>query len=152
MGAQEVAQRDFVWLVGSVCQINRIPFDAALLLQRFPAPHSRRKLLKALHSLGLRAGEGLLAKTTFPCVGFLKGEAPRPALVLCTDGAKYLYFEAGCQAPQRCGASDDRFESHVLVLGHRFTEALEGDGAPAERGFSYAWIWNQLLKRLRVWR
>ena len=30
---------DFVWLVGSLCQINRLPFDAALLLQRFPAPH-----------------------------------------------------------------------------------------------------------------
>jgi hypothetical protein len=38
-----VAEADFAWLVGSICQINRIPFDPALLLQRFPAPHSVRQ-------------------------------------------------------------------------------------------------------------
>ena len=30
----------FIWLIGSLCQINRIPFDPQLILQRFPAPHT----------------------------------------------------------------------------------------------------------------
>ncbi len=53
---------DFAWLVGSLCQINRIPFDPALLLQRFPAPHSVPQLIEALRSFGFRTGEGSLAK------------------------------------------------------------------------------------------
>src|SRR5690242_8846439 len=152
MGAQELAQRDFVWLVGSVCQINRIPFDPALLLQRFPAPHSERQLLEALQSLGFRTGEALLATATFPCIAFLRGEPARPALVLRSDGAKHLYFEAGSQAPRRCGAADDRFEPRALLLRHELAAKLEGDGAPAARGFGFAWFWSELLKHRAVWR
>lgn len=42
MHATEVSANDFFWLIGSLCQINRIPFDAQLILQRFLAPPSRR--------------------------------------------------------------------------------------------------------------
>ena len=40
VGAETLSRQDFVWLIGSLCQVNRLPFDAALLLQNFPAPHS----------------------------------------------------------------------------------------------------------------
>ena len=152
MGAQELAQRDFVWLVGSVCQINCIPFDAALLLQRFPAPHSERELLEALQSMGFRAGKGVLAKASFPCVAFLRGEPPRPAFVLHSDGMKYFYFEAGSLALQRCPLRDDRFEPYVLVLRQRVADMSEADTALAESGFGYGWIWNELVKHWRTWR
>jgi ATP-binding cassette, subfamily B, bacterial HlyB/CyaB len=152
MGAQELAQRDFVWLAGSLCELNRLPFDAALLLQRFPAPHSERQLLEALQSLGFRIGDGLLAKASFPCVGFLRGEASRPAIVLRCDGAKYLYFEAGSQAPQRCAVGEDRLEPRALLLRHQLAEKLQGDGAPEARGFGFHWFWQELLKHKRIWR
>jgi len=61
----------FVWLTGSLCQLNRVPFDPALLVQRFPAPHSVRQLLEAIQSLGFRAGEAALASASFPCIAFL---------------------------------------------------------------------------------
>ncbi|MGE5130235.1 MAG: hypothetical protein ACM3IK_11415, partial [Sphingomonadaceae bacterium] len=66
----------FVWLIGSLCRINRLPFDPRLLLQRFPAPHSVRQLLEALKSFGFRTGESACDpnKLRFPCVAFLKGE------------------------------------------------------------------------------
>jgi hypothetical protein len=41
--AADVAKADFAWTIGSFCQINRIPFDPALLLQKFPAPHTVRQ-------------------------------------------------------------------------------------------------------------
>lgn len=82
-----ISPQHFAWLVGSLCQLNRIPFDAALLLQRFPAPHSEQQLLEALQSLGFRSGFGRLTKATFPCVAFLKQEPRRPAIVLRGDGA-----------------------------------------------------------------
>src|SRR5205823_4329748 len=36
VGAQALTQGDFLWLVGSLCQISRVPFDAGLLLQHEP--------------------------------------------------------------------------------------------------------------------
>ncbi len=152
MAAEELAQRDFVWLVGSLCQLNRLPFDAALLLQRFPAPHFARQLVEALRSLGFRTGDGLLAKASFPCIGFLRGEAPRPAIVLRFDGAKYLYFTAGSQAPHKCTVEEDRFEPRALLLRHQLAEKLQGDGAPNARGFGFHWFWQELAKHKRVWR
>src|SRR3954467_9674876 len=90
-----LSRADFVWLIGSLCQVNRLPFDAALLLQHFPAPHSTRQLLEALRSLGFRTGEGMLAKASFPCIAFVKGETPKPAIVVKSAGAQILHFEAG---------------------------------------------------------
>jgi len=58
--AADVAEADFAWTIGSLCQINRIPFDPALLLQKFPAPHSVRQLIEA-HRLNLAGVRRLLS-------------------------------------------------------------------------------------------
>ena len=47
MHATGVSGQDFIWLIGSLCQINRIPFDPQLILQRFPPPHLVRNLIEA---------------------------------------------------------------------------------------------------------
>ncbi|MGA8051741.1 MAG: hypothetical protein WCA09_16300, partial [Burkholderiales bacterium] len=50
----------FVWLLGSLCRIHRLPFDAALLLQQFPPPHDRAQLVEAARAFGFRAGQASL--------------------------------------------------------------------------------------------
>ncbi|HWI38417.1 MAG TPA: peptidase domain-containing ABC transporter [Burkholderiales bacterium] len=137
-----MSRGDFVWLIGSFCQINRLPFDSALLLQRFPAPHSMRQLLEALRSLGFRTGEGVLSRAAFPCIAFLNNE--RPAIVIKADGAELLYVEAGSQAPAR--AASDRFEARALLLRHERSEEQ------ASGRFGFRWFWSELLKHERVWR
>ena len=113
-----VAEADFAWLVGSICQINRMPFDPALLLQRFPAPHSIKQFVEAAHSLGFRTGEGELSKAAFPCVGFLAGEAPRPAILVKRDAERLLYFVAGSQTPQTAPIASlkEQFEPGVILV------------------------------------
>ena len=151
MGAGTLSRADFVWLIGSLCQVNRLPFDAALLLQRFPAPHSRQQLLEALQSLGFRTGEGKLAKAAFPCVVFLKAgdESLRPALVIKSDGNQLLYFEAGNQAPQTCALSAlERFERGALLVRHEQAEKEES----AAGAFGFRWFLSELLKHERIWR
>ena len=95
----ELTRESFVWLIGSLCRLNRVPFDAALLLQRFPAPHSVRQFREALQSLSFKVGDGTLIRASFPCVGFLKtGE---PALMLKADGERVLHFKPGSQTSDR---------------------------------------------------
>lgn len=141
----------FVWLVGSLCQLNRVLFDPALLVQRFPAPHCVRQFLEAIQSLGFRAGEAALAKASFPCIAFLKGEAPRPALIVKSDAKRLLYFEAGSQAPST-GVLDDFEPNAVLVRRESATEpSVEEGGAPAS-SFGFAWFWREIVTHKRVWR
>jgi subfamily B ATP-binding cassette protein HlyB/CyaB len=152
---RELAGRDFVWLIGSLCQINRVPFDPALVLQRFPAPHSVRQLVEAARSLGFKTGEGKLPTLAFPCVGFLKGESPRPAILIKADAERLLYFEAGNQAPLTCAMSAlaERFQPQTVLVRHEAAVKLaDEDGAAGTAAFGFRWFWLELVKHKRIWR
>ncbi|HET7671330.1 MAG TPA: peptidase domain-containing ABC transporter [Burkholderiales bacterium] len=144
--AGELSRVDFVWLVGSLCQVNRLPFDAALLLQRFPAPHTMQQLHEGLRALGFSTGEVALRNASPPCIAFLKGESRRPAYIVKSDGRQYVYFEAGKQAPDSCNDLE-RFEATALVVRH---EAENAEGANA--AFGFRWFWAELAKHRRIWR
>jgi len=150
-----VAEAEFAWLAGSLCQLNRIPFDPALLLQRFPAPHTVRQFVEAAHSLGFRTGEGELSKAAFPCIGFLAGDEPGPALLVKRDAERLLYFVAGSQAAQTAPVAslEGLFEPGViLVQRETAAEPSAGDGAPGESKFGFRWFWAEFAKHKRVWR
>jgi len=153
--AADVAEADFAWTIGSLCQINRIPFDPALLLQKFPAPHSVRQLIEALRSFGFKTGEGRIAKAAYPCVGFLAGDEPKPALLVKRDAERLLYFVAGSQTPQTAPVASlkEQFDADVLLVRHETAkEPANEDGAPAAAKFGFRWFWAALLRHRRIWR
>jgi subfamily B ATP-binding cassette protein HlyB/CyaB len=153
--AAGVAEADFAWTIGSLCQINRIPFDPALLLQKFPAPHSVRQLIEALRSFGFRTGEGKLAKSAFPCLGFLTGEEVKPALLIKRDAERLLYFVAGGQTPQTAPVKSlkEQFDADVLLVRHESANgSANEDGAPVALKFGFRWFWAELLRHKRIWR
>jgi subfamily B ATP-binding cassette protein HlyB/CyaB len=143
----EIAEADLAWTIGSLCQLNRIPFDPALLLQKFPAPHSVRQLIEALRSFGFRTGEGRIARAAFPCVGFM-AEGFKPALLVKRDAERLLYFEAGSQAPQTLPVEllKETFATDVLLLRHESAkEPVAEDGAPKRVEFGFRWFWRGWL-------
>lgn len=150
-----VSANDFGWLVGSLCRLNRLPFDPALLLQRFPAPHSIRQLIEALRSYGFRTGTGNLPKAAFPCIGFTTGEEPKPVLLVKRDAERLLYFVAGTQMPQTAPVAslNDQFEAELILARHETAAELsQAEGAPAASRFGFRWFWTELLKHKRIWR
>ena len=84
-----VRKDDFVWLLGSLCQVLRLPFEARLAEQAFPPPYERARLLLAIAELGMRVGEAAGypgSSTPMPCVALLRlqpGAEPAAA-----DGAQ----------------------------------------------------------------
>jgi subfamily B ATP-binding cassette protein HlyB/CyaB len=152
--ASAVTAGEFVWLLGSLCQLNRLPFDAQLALQRFPAPHTVRDLLEAARSLGFKTGQGDIGKPKFPCIGFLKGEAPKPAILLKGDDDRLLYFAAGSQTPETIPAGEiaARFEAGIVLLRHESAPAVDQDGAPTVARFGFRWFAQELLRHKRIWR
>jgi subfamily B ATP-binding cassette protein HlyB/CyaB len=116
-----------LWLLGSLCQLYRIPFDPKLILQRFTPPYSLVTLCEAAQAIGLNFGSwtpvGANASTLpMPCVALLKQPIPvakpavapgeteaaqpagetappaRPVLILKADNQRILYFRAGAQS------------------------------------------------------
>jgi subfamily B ATP-binding cassette protein HlyB/CyaB len=146
----------FVWVIGSLCRINRLPFDPRLLLQRFPAPHSVRQLLEALKSLGFHSGESVCdpKKLRLPCVAFLKGEQPCPAILVKRDADRLLYFSAVSQTPAIMPLSEvgTAFEPMAILVRHENAAEPTGDGAQAPGKFGFRWFWTELLKHRRVCR
>lgn len=85
--ADRLEGEDLLWLLGSLCQIGRLPFDAALVAQEFPPPHSIVTLHEAARALGFKTGErrvdaAVVPGLTFPCIAFLRAAPvaePAPA-------------------------------------------------------------------------
>lgn len=67
---------DLVWALASIAGLHRKPFDAQLLLQQFPPPHSIASLVSGAQALGFdtRFGPNTLdriSRTNLPCIAVL---------------------------------------------------------------------------------
>ena len=77
-----IERSTFVWALGVVCQLNRIPFDAELVLRQFPPPYDTANLQRALQSYGLNTSLknrklNRLAEASLPCLAFIKTSQPQ---------------------------------------------------------------------------
>lgn len=155
----EIPQRDFVWLVGSLCHLSRIPFDPAMLVQRYAAPHSIPQLFEVLGELGFRIGQvklsgKVLHRTPLPCIAFTKSDTVHPVLIVKADTERVLYFDAGSQSPSTTllGELNAQFDPELIVLTHEARSTPAGDGVPAIARFGFRWFWSELLRHRSVWR
>ena len=53
-----IGAADLWWALASLCGVQRVPFDARLVLQQFPPPLDVAALVHAANALGLRASLG----------------------------------------------------------------------------------------------
>jgi subfamily B ATP-binding cassette protein HlyB/CyaB len=166
-----------LWVLGSLCQLYRIPFDAKLVLQRYAPPYTLATLGEAAEALGLQVGEWRRAadfgQVALPCVALVKAPLPGraandderapaplvPALILRSDGNRFLYFRAGSESGETSQVKDFAalFEGMVLPVGRAPRAAnepgAEEDKPEAEpRGFGFGWFVPELLKHKKVWR
>jgi subfamily B ATP-binding cassette protein HlyB/CyaB len=155
-----LSDRDFVWMLGSLCQLHRIPFDSALLLQQFPPPYDWAAVLRAAQALDFKVGErtvgaGDLAGLPLPCVAFLKAdEGTKPALIVKATDRGFLYFEAGSHTPHQAPLAqfDAGFEPDVLLLARTSRPAVDADIPLAARPFGFRWFVPEVLKHKKIWR
>lgn len=92
------------WLLGSLCEVNRLPWDPALALQQIPPPYTRDTLVEAGALFGFRFGGAAFdaldwSDVVLPAIAFLRiepgEETPelRPILVVRADRDRLLYFK-----------------------------------------------------------
>ncbi|MEO8346878.1 MAG: peptidase domain-containing ABC transporter [Betaproteobacteria bacterium] len=147
--------------MGSLCNLQRLMFDAALVRREFPPPHSAVTLVDALRLLGLgvhivqRDGHGV-ALARLPCLVFLKhskvpssqsdhameasglplkASPPVPfaiALLVKSEGGRLLLFPAGTNEPEVVLASE--FESLYAGYALEATYARQGSADEDDTG------------------
>jgi len=158
-------QRDeLLWMLGSVCQLFRVPFDAQLVLQHYPPPYTVGSLCDAVHALGFRLREQAVSRVglqahNLPAVALSRRAGERPALILKTDGERVLLFRAGSQSGETVDSERFRnqFEPVLLTLeraekqGRRADDGSPSDSA-AREDFGFGWFIPELVKHKRIFR
>lgn len=166
---------DFVWVLGSLCNIHRLPFDARLLLSQFPPPYAAESIALASDALGLElkqtSVEGTSGYAGLPppflafrrtaLSGALKlssqsdagSESPagQAALVVRVDGEKVLLFRAGSQTPVTTSLGDFGAEHFPdVLLFHPKLKSVKDDDRPEDsRFFGFQWFLPEVLKHKR---
>ena len=164
---KELAQRDVVWALGSVCALHRVPFAPELLQREYPPPCSTATLVQAGRALGLKVKHvafkaSRVSRMALPLVVGLRppaeaAEADAPALgvVTAASDGKAVLFRAGSGTPEileeaqlAAACSGDAW---LMAPG---PEAVSDADAPAgsTRRFGFAWFVPELMKHRHVWR
>lgn len=177
----ELSRDDFLWVLGSLCNLHRRPFDAKLLLSQFAPPYSFAKLVEAGAGLGLQidpqtglAGSLEALPVPFVAIGSpanrsASGEAQQPpalnqtndaaahatlALVAKVSEGRVLFFASGEQSAKALGETEfSAVYSGGVLLCHAVVPAVPDEDAPkGAPAFGFRWFVPELLKHRKVWR
>ncbi|HVK53806.1 MAG TPA: peptidase domain-containing ABC transporter [Burkholderiales bacterium] len=172
---------DFIWALGSLCRVNRLPFDPVLLRQQFPGPHDLAALQRAAKALGLRiafqaATAEELHAFPLPVLAFVHPmESSEPTdepgacspaanddgvpasqlgLVVRADNERILYFESDSQTPVMLSVAEfsRRFTGQIILAKAAAQEVADPDQPAEQKAFGFRWFVPELLKHKAIWR
>lgn len=160
MGDHQIAARDLLWALGSCCALAGRAFDAQLVLQQVPPPHTLASLVSAARALGLQARLrtlplARLASERGPLVLRLRGDdgASSLGLLVRVDDEAITWIPAGSHEPltQDISSFAPAYGGEVVQLRRPPEPAPDPDrSAPA--AFGLRWFVPELLKHRKVWR
>lgn len=176
----QIEPSHLVWAVGSLCALNRIPFDPELLLKQFPPPYTTDTLIHAVRALGFRIklkrrAVPALSEIATPCLALLAppkeaettpsegevagvshGAMPSAGLGLVTDVSpdRVQYFEAGTNVPIELPGEvfAQRYLGAVFFVAKGRSPILDPDVVGSATRFGFRWFVPDLLKHKKVWR
>lgn len=145
---------DLLWLLGSLCRLQRKPFDAGLIARQYPPPHALHTLIEAAATLGLNLSRGPFGANNEgqSCIAFARADK-RAALVARIEAERVLFFPAGTQSAETLTVEEftQRFAPQVLWVAAAVEEGETQDALAPPR-FSFRWFFPELLKHKRLWR
>jgi subfamily B ATP-binding cassette protein HlyB/CyaB len=165
-----VAPRDFLWAVGSLCNLHRRMFDATLLQREFPPPHSALTLVDALRSLEMSArivprDRHSVSQGKLPCLVFLQpantatGAAPGRhaaddpgqgapaavpfglALLVRAEGGRLLLFPAGTNEPKVVSAPEFDALYAGFALEAAWAQEMPADDLDGKEASEFGFRW-----------
>ncbi len=168
---------DFLWLVGSFCQLHGVPFDQVLLQRQFPPPCTRSSMHGAFSALGFKTGTIQVVPDLFadpavpyPVIGYLQETVESgpeqdvhlaPILIVKADLERVLFFRPGAQAAETCALadiSDILARTLTVVVGDPAGQVDSKTSLGAAKDmvgpekFGFRWFIPELMKHRAIWR
>ncbi len=138
----QLTGQDLLWLLGSLCQLHRIPFDPILIQRQFPSPSTRVTLSTILTALGFKVGDiplpshKNLQNIPLPVIAYLQPkvisaieqpaidpqaetvETLLPVLIIKVDSEQVMFFRPGSQTPEaiKSAAIAERFVPQLTMI------------------------------------
>ncbi|MEO8754210.1 MAG: peptidase domain-containing ABC transporter [Casimicrobiaceae bacterium] len=170
--------RDFLWAVGSLCNLRRRLFDTTLIQREFPPPHSAASVVEALRSLEFAArltplDRRQLTGTALPRLVFMRAKqdsaaappamndeeeslaaACAPALLAKVEEGRVLVFPAGTNEPRVFALDefDARYTGYSLEVENATTGSQDADAVGPGKAFGFSWFIAELARHRSVWR
>ncbi len=149
---------DMLWALAGLCGVQRVPFDARAVLQKFPPPLDIACFMHAATSLGLRVSLKPVAArdlrhAMLPLLAMRRDSAgARLALVLSADATTALVAERGVE-PTDVSLQQfaGRYSPDVLLVDLRQDDPLP-DAALTSQPFGLRWFIPELLRHKAIWR
>jgi ATP-binding cassette, subfamily B, bacterial HlyB/CyaB len=173
---RSVAPQGFLWAMGSLCALHRIPFSAELLAREFPPPCTDATLIAAGRAMGLRVKPvalkpGHIERMVFPLLVGLKPLPTESAeqaesnadtvpaeldigIVTAAAEGQVVLFRAGSNTPQTLSLEvfAEQSSGTAWLTAPAAEAANDPDAAGTTRRFGFAWFVPELLKHKPVWR
>lgn len=165
-----LSKEDLLLALASMCQFQRIPFDAALVLREFPPPYTLETLLHAAQRLGFDAAAREARAEDIrcadgPCIALLHAAPPaaqpgdagptpsaathRVAILVRATGDEVLTIEVGRSAPEPLAIDEfaARFAGCLVEFAVAGRPVVDADArAEAPEPFGFRWFVPELLK------
>jgi subfamily B ATP-binding cassette protein HlyB/CyaB len=163
IAAALLARDDFLWGISAACHLHRVPFDASLLSQQSPPPHTLASLHQALQSLGFKvglapAGVSGLQNLALPCFAVMRTSSPDGAgrslaLVISAGAEKVVVLQPGDAEPRGLAPAEfsERYAGWALQVARKEVAVPDPDLVEAT-AFGFRWFIPELLKHKRIWR
>ena len=165
-----LASVHFVWALGAISQLKRIPFAPELVAQQFPPPHSAATLLEAAAALGFKAQRQARAaneiqSVPLPCVAVLRppeagaerageaatqtGQSQRDnepahalAIVVKADAERIVMLEPGAASGATLTTADfdQRYAGELILFAPQPAPLADADAAAARKE-SFGFSW-----------
>jgi ATP-binding cassette, subfamily B, bacterial HlyB/CyaB len=171
---------DLIWLLGSLCQLHRVPFDPLMIQRQFPPPCNIATLHNAFNALGFKLGTHNLEPNSLkglplPAIAYIRGqqeavsdtgeeqqtsqEPPelvlKPALIVKCDSEHLLFFRAGSQEPETIlldGLEDILLPEITLISRPESEKTVDGENVAQAPRFGFKWFIPELLKHKVIWK
>ncbi|WP_051516427.1 peptidase domain-containing ABC transporter [Herbaspirillum sp. RV1423] len=170
MKQAELAQKDFFWILESVCTLFRKPFSLTLATQQFASPYTQETLLAAIAAYGCDASPASCAvrklhSEPLPLLVWLRSDATPsieetgllPALILQVGDTHVSLVLSGESSP--CSLTFADFSARYLGRAIRLSlppeevkDADRNEAGRSQRLFGFRWFIPELLKHRKLWQ
>jgi subfamily B ATP-binding cassette protein HlyB/CyaB len=165
-----LATSDCLWALGTLCELNHLPFDPELLRQQFPGLDNLPAFQRAADALGLKIAfkqvtAQALHQFTLPILVFINsaeagssasGHAHQQHLgvVVRADKERILYFEGGSRTPTMLSVAEfsNRYTGRIILAKPKTKDIADPDNPSTQRTFGFNWFVPELLKHQSIWR